>query len=55
MPVTHRGRFNTHDGDYVYVDSQDKLGVTVELLHWDKKQGYLPCSRLSVLLPSFTK
>lgn len=37
MPVTHRGRFDTDDGDYVYVDSQDKLGVTVELLHRDRK------------------
>jgi hypothetical protein len=35
MPVLHRGRFDSNDGDYVYVDSQDKLGVTVELLHWD--------------------
>lgn len=37
MPVIHRGRFDTDNGDYVYVDSQDKLGVTIELLHWDKK------------------
>ncbi|MDX2154415.1 MAG: VOC family protein [Bryobacteraceae bacterium] len=35
MPVIHRGRFDSKDGDYVYVDSKAKLGVTVELLHWD--------------------
>jgi catechol 2,3-dioxygenase-like lactoylglutathione lyase family enzyme len=35
MPVLHRGRFDSNDGDYVYVDSRGKLGVTVELLHWD--------------------
>jgi catechol 2,3-dioxygenase-like lactoylglutathione lyase family enzyme len=38
MPVIHRGRFDSNDGDYVYVDSADKLGVTVELLHWDKQK-----------------
>ncbi len=38
MPVIHRGRFDTDNGDYVYVDSQDKLGVTIELLHWDEKK-----------------
>jgi catechol 2,3-dioxygenase-like lactoylglutathione lyase family enzyme len=37
MPVIHRGRYDSNDGDYVYMDSQDKLGVTVELLHSDKK------------------
>jgi catechol 2,3-dioxygenase-like lactoylglutathione lyase family enzyme len=35
MPVIHRGRFDSNDGDYVYVESKDKLGVTLELLHWD--------------------
>lgn len=35
MPVIHRGRFDSNDGDYVYVESKDKLGVTIELLHWD--------------------
>ena len=37
MPVIHRGRYDSNDGDYVYVDSRDKLGVTIELLHSDKK------------------
>jgi len=36
MKVLHRGRFDSDDGDYVYVDSKDALGVTIELLHWDK-------------------
>ena len=35
MPVLHRGRYDSKDGDYVYVDSRDKLGVTIELLHSD--------------------
>jgi catechol 2,3-dioxygenase-like lactoylglutathione lyase family enzyme len=35
MPLLHRGRFDTDNGTYAYVDSLDKLGVTVELLHWD--------------------
>ncbi|HBY61946.1 MAG TPA: lactoylglutathione lyase [Solibacterales bacterium] len=35
MPVVHRGRFDSKNGDYVYVDSKAKLGVTIELLHWD--------------------
>jgi catechol 2,3-dioxygenase-like lactoylglutathione lyase family enzyme len=35
MPVIHRGRYDSNDGDYVYVESKDKLGVTIELLHWD--------------------
>jgi catechol 2,3-dioxygenase-like lactoylglutathione lyase family enzyme len=35
MPVLHRGRYDSNDGDYVYVDSREKLGVTVELLHSD--------------------
>ena len=38
MPVLHRGRYDSQDGDYVYVDSKDKLGVTIELLHSDKKE-----------------
>jgi methylmalonyl-CoA/ethylmalonyl-CoA epimerase len=37
MPVLHRGRYDSKDGDYVYVDSKEKLGVTLELLHSDKK------------------
>jgi catechol 2,3-dioxygenase-like lactoylglutathione lyase family enzyme len=35
MPLVQRGRFDSNNGDYAYVDSKDKLGVTIELLHWD--------------------
>jgi methylmalonyl-CoA/ethylmalonyl-CoA epimerase len=35
MPLIQRGRFDKNNGDYCYMDSKDKLGVTVELLHWD--------------------
>ena len=35
MPLIQRGRFDSKDGDYAYVESKDKLGVTIELLHWD--------------------
>ena len=38
MPVVHRGRYDSDDGDYVYMDSQSQLGVTIELLHSDKKK-----------------
>jgi methylmalonyl-CoA/ethylmalonyl-CoA epimerase len=38
MPVIHRGRYDENDGDYVYVDGREKLGVTLELLHTDKKK-----------------
>ncbi len=38
MHVFHRGRFGSKDGTYAYVDSQKQLGVTVELLNWDKDQ-----------------
>ena len=38
MPVLHRGRYDSNDGEYVYVDSKSKLGVTIELLHSDKKK-----------------
>jgi catechol 2,3-dioxygenase-like lactoylglutathione lyase family enzyme len=37
-PVLHRGRFDRLDGTYVYLDSQEALGVTVELLHYDQKK-----------------
>ncbi|MFZ5928426.1 MAG: VOC family protein [Acidobacteriota bacterium] len=37
MPVLHRGRYDRDNGDYVYVDSEKLLGVTVEFLHSDKK------------------
>jgi catechol 2,3-dioxygenase-like lactoylglutathione lyase family enzyme len=37
MPLLHRGQYDSKDGEYAYVDSKDKLGVTLELLHSDKK------------------
>lgn len=37
MGVVHRGRYDSNDGDYVYLDTRDKLGVTIELLHSDPK------------------
>ena len=36
MPVLHRGRYDSDDGTYIYVDSQKALGVVIELLHSDK-------------------
>lgn len=35
MPVLHRGRYDGDNGDYVYVDSEKALGVTLEFLHSD--------------------
>jgi len=35
MPVLHRGRYDKDNGDYVYIDSEKALGVTVEFLHSD--------------------
>lgn len=35
--VMHQGRYDSDDGTYVYFDSQDDLGVVVELLHSDPK------------------
>ena len=35
MPLIQRGRFDKNNGDYCYMDTKGKLGVTVELLHWD--------------------
>jgi len=35
MPVLHRGRYDRDNGDYVYVDSEKALGVTIEFLHSD--------------------
>ncbi len=37
MPVLHRGRYDRDNGDYVYIESEKLLGVTVEFLHSDKK------------------
>lgn len=36
MPVLHRGRYDRDNGDYVYVDSEKPLGVTIEFLHSDR-------------------
>ena len=38
MGVIHRGRYDGDNGDYVYMDTKDHLGVTVELLHSDPKR-----------------
>lgn len=35
MPVLHRGRYDRDNGDYVYIDSEKPLGVTIEFLHSD--------------------
>ena len=35
MPVLHRGRYDKDNGDYVYVESEKALGVTIEFLHSD--------------------
>ena len=35
MPVLHRGRLDGDNGDYMYIDSQKPLGVTLEFLHRD--------------------
>lgn len=37
MPVLHRGRYDRDNGDYVYIDSEKPLGVTIEFLHSDRK------------------
>ncbi len=37
MPVLHKGRYDSDDGTYIYMDSQDPLGVVIELLHSDRK------------------
>jgi len=34
-PVVHRGRYDSDDGTYVYVDTEKALGTTIELLHSD--------------------
>jgi len=35
MSVLHRGRYDKDNGDYVYIDSEKALGVTLEFLHSD--------------------
>jgi hypothetical protein len=37
LTTLHRGRYDSDNGTYVYVDSQKALGVTLELLHSDPK------------------
>jgi catechol 2,3-dioxygenase-like lactoylglutathione lyase family enzyme len=37
MPVLHKGRYDSDDGTYIYHDSQDALGVVIELLHSDSR------------------
>ena len=37
IAVLQRGRYDSNDGTYVYLDSHDKLGVIIELLHSDTK------------------
>lgn len=37
-PVIHRGRYDSDNGTYIYHDTQDALGVIVELLHSDEKK-----------------
>lgn len=37
-PVVHQGRFDDDSGAYVYIDSAEALGVTLELLHSDAKK-----------------
>jgi catechol 2,3-dioxygenase-like lactoylglutathione lyase family enzyme len=37
MPVLHKGRYDSDDGTYIYLDSLDSLGVVIELLHSDSR------------------
>ena len=36
-PVFHRGRYDSDDGTYIYHDTQEALGVVIELLHSDPR------------------
>ena len=36
-PIFHQGRYDSDDGTYIYHDTQDALGVVVELLHSDPR------------------
>lgn len=36
-PIFHQGRYDSDDGTYIYHETQDALGVVVELLHSDAK------------------
>jgi methylmalonyl-CoA/ethylmalonyl-CoA epimerase len=37
-PVFHKGRYDSLDGTYIYHDTQEALGVVIELLHSDPKK-----------------
>ncbi len=37
-PIIHEGRYDSDDGTYIYYDTEEALGVTVELLHSDSKK-----------------
>jgi methylmalonyl-CoA/ethylmalonyl-CoA epimerase len=37
-PVFHKGRYDSLDGTYIYHDTQDALGVVIELLNSDAKK-----------------
>ena len=37
-PIIHQGRYDSDNGTYIYYDTQDALGVVVELLHSDMKE-----------------
>ena len=37
-PIFHQGRYDSDDGTYIYHDTQEALGVVVELLHSDPKK-----------------
>jgi hypothetical protein len=39
MPLVHRGRYDSDNGAYAYVDSERALGVVIELLHSDPKKN----------------
>jgi methylmalonyl-CoA/ethylmalonyl-CoA epimerase len=38
FPVFHKGRYDSLDGTYIYHDTQQALGVVIELLHSDPKK-----------------
>ena len=35
-PIIHKGRYDSDDGTYIYYDTQEALGVVIELLHSDE-------------------
>ena len=37
LSVFHQGRYDSDNGTYIYLDSEEQLGVTVELLNSDKQ------------------